>query len=97
MKSCARCGRIPRRGYDKVMVKALINLLGVYPVGTCVILDTFEVAVVAQANPDTAFLNRPLLKVVINKDGGVVPSARRRRSTSPNATPLAPSSGRSSR
>lgn len=64
----------PRRGYDKVMVKALINLLGVYPVGTCVILDNFEVAVVAQANPDTAFLNRPLLKVVINKDGGVVPS-----------------------
>ncbi|MEP6743858.1 MAG: HD domain-containing phosphohydrolase, partial [Gemmatimonadota bacterium] len=26
----------PRRGYDRVMVKALINLLGIYPVGTCV-------------------------------------------------------------
>lgn len=63
----------PRRGYDKVMVKALINLMGVYPVGTCVILDTFEVAIVAQANPDPAFINRPLLKIVINKDGGVVP------------------------
>jgi len=63
----------PRRGYDKVMVKALINLMGVYPVGTCVILDTFEVAVVAQANPDASFINRPLLKVVINEDGGVVP------------------------
>jgi HD-GYP domain-containing protein (c-di-GMP phosphodiesterase class II) len=63
----------PRRGYDRVMVKALINLLGIYPVGTCVILDTFEVALVAQANPDAAFLNRPLLKVVINQDGGVVP------------------------
>jgi HD-GYP domain-containing protein (c-di-GMP phosphodiesterase class II) len=63
----------PRRGYDKVMVKALINLMGVYPVGTCVILDTFEVAVVAQANPDPAFINRPLLKVVINEDGAVVP------------------------
>jgi len=63
----------PRRGYDRVMVKALINLLGIYPVGTCVILDTFEVALVAQANPDASFLNRPLLKVVINQDGGVVP------------------------
>ncbi len=64
----------PRRGYDKVMVKALINLLGVYPVGTCVILDTFEVAIVAQANPDNAYLNRPLLKVVLDENGGVVPS-----------------------
>lgn len=63
----------PRRGYDKVMVKALINLVGVYPVGTCVILDTFEVAVVAQANPDQAYLNRPLLKIVTNENGGVVP------------------------
>ncbi len=63
----------PRRGYDKVMVKALINLMGVYPVGTCVILDTFEVAIVAQANPDASYLNRPLLKVVINQDGAAVP------------------------
>jgi len=62
----------PRRGYDKVMVKALINLMGVYPVGTCVILDTLEVAIVAQANPDASYINRPLLKVVIDRDGGVV-------------------------
>ena len=29
-------------GHDPVLVKALINLLGIYPVGTCVILDTHE-------------------------------------------------------
>ena len=63
----------PRRGYDNVMVKALINLMGVYPVGTTVILDTLEVAVVAQANPDASYLNRPLLKVVIDRDGAIVP------------------------
>ncbi len=33
----------PKRGYDAILVKALINLIGIYPVGTCVILDTFEV------------------------------------------------------
>ena len=33
----------PKRGYDTILVKALINLIGIYPVGTCVILDTFEV------------------------------------------------------
>ncbi len=39
----------PKRGYDAILVKALINLIGIYPVGTCVILDTFEVAIVAAA------------------------------------------------
>jgi HD-GYP domain-containing protein (c-di-GMP phosphodiesterase class II) len=63
----------PRRGYDHVIVKALINLIGIYPVGTCVILDTFEVGIIAGANPDPQFLNRPLLKIVIDPDGAVLP------------------------
>ena len=49
----------PNRGYDRVLVKALINLIGVYPVGTCVILDSFEVAVVSAPNPDGEQLKRP--------------------------------------
>jgi HD-GYP domain-containing protein (c-di-GMP phosphodiesterase class II) len=61
------------RGYDRVLVKALINLIGVYPVGTCVILDTFEVAVVAAANPDGEQLKRPLVRIAIDADGGPVP------------------------
>lgn len=63
----------PRRGYDPVMVKALINVLGIYPVGTLVILDTFEVAVVAGANPDPQFLNRPLATIVIDENGSALP------------------------
>ncbi len=63
----------PRRGYDQVLVKALINLIGVYPVGTCVILDTFEVGIVAATNPDGQQLNRPLVRIAVDADGGVVP------------------------
>ena len=62
----------PKRGYDPILVKALINLIGVYPVGTCVILDTFEVAIVAGPNPDAQHLNRPLIRVVMDADGGMV-------------------------
>ncbi len=65
----------PRRGYDPVVVKALINLIGIYPVGTCVILDTFEVGVVASVNPDPAYLNRPLVHLALDSDGSVIPSA----------------------
>jgi HD-GYP domain-containing protein (c-di-GMP phosphodiesterase class II) len=62
----------PKRGYDRILVKALINLIGVYPVGTCVILDTFEVGVVAAPNPEGQQLNRPLVRIVIDADGAPV-------------------------
>lgn len=64
----------PRRGYDRVLVKALINLIGIYPVGTCVILDTLEVAVVTGPNPDPTVLNRPLVRIVIDVNGAVLPA-----------------------
>jgi HD-GYP domain-containing protein (c-di-GMP phosphodiesterase class II) len=63
----------PKRGHDRVLVKALINLIGVYPVGTCVILDTLEVAVVAGANPDRQQLNRPLVRIALDVDGAPLP------------------------
>jgi HD-GYP domain-containing protein (c-di-GMP phosphodiesterase class II) len=63
----------PKRGYDPILVKALINLIGVYPVGTCVILDTFEVAVVSSLNPDRQQLNRPTVRVVLTAEGGRMP------------------------
>jgi HD-GYP domain-containing protein (c-di-GMP phosphodiesterase class II) len=63
----------PKRGQDKVLVKALINLVGVYPVGTCLILDTFEVAVVSGANPDGQQLNRPLVRIALDAEGGPLP------------------------
>jgi HD-GYP domain-containing protein (c-di-GMP phosphodiesterase class II) len=64
----------PKRGYDTILVKALINLIGVYPVGTCVILDSFEVGIVAAPNPEATHLNRPLVRIVIGTDGGAIPA-----------------------
>ncbi len=59
----------PNRGYDPVLVKALINLLGIYPVGTAVILDTFEVAIVAGPGTDSSQLHRPLVRISIDEQG----------------------------
>ena len=59
----------PRRGYDPIIVKAFINLTGVYPVGTCVILDTYEVAVVHSASADVGEINRPVVRIVIDGRG----------------------------
>jgi HD-GYP domain-containing protein (c-di-GMP phosphodiesterase class II) len=59
----------PRRGQDPVLVKAFINLTGVYPVGTCVILDTYEIGVVHAASSDPSQMHRPVVRVVMNADG----------------------------
>jgi HD-GYP domain-containing protein (c-di-GMP phosphodiesterase class II) len=63
----------PKRGFDPIIVKALINLLGIYPVGTCVILDTLEVAIVSQPNPDQQLMNRPLVRIAMDGAGGTLP------------------------
>ena len=56
-------------GYDPVIVKALINLLGIYPVGTVVILDTYELALVHAANSDSAYLQRPVVRLLSSPEG----------------------------
>ena len=61
----------PRRGLDSVVVKAFINLLGVYPVGTLVVLDTFELAIVHSANPNPDGVSRPIVRVVSDERGNI--------------------------
>ena len=56
-------------GHDPVIVKALINLLGIYPVGTCVILDTYELALVHSANPDASYIHRPIVRLLCDATG----------------------------
>ncbi len=59
----------PRRGLDPVLVKAFINLLGIYPVGTVVVLDTFELAVVSASNSNPEALSRPIVKIISDAQG----------------------------
>jgi HD-GYP domain-containing protein (c-di-GMP phosphodiesterase class II) len=63
----------PRRGFDPLLVKALINVTGVYPVGTLAILDTQELAVVVARNPDPARLHQPLVRIVSDAMGMMLP------------------------
>jgi HD-GYP domain-containing protein (c-di-GMP phosphodiesterase class II) len=62
----------PRRGMDPIVVKAFINLTGIYPVGTLVILDTFELAVVHAPNPDADMLSRPIVRIISDAMGNLL-------------------------
>jgi HD-GYP domain-containing protein (c-di-GMP phosphodiesterase class II) len=61
----------PRRGMDPVIVKAFINLTGIYPVGTLVILDTFELGIVHAVNPLQDMLSRPIVRVISDAQGHI--------------------------
>jgi HD-GYP domain-containing protein (c-di-GMP phosphodiesterase class II) len=62
----------PRRGMDPVVVKAFINLTGIYPVGTLVVLDTFELGVVHAVNPIPEMLSRPIVRVISDDRGNLL-------------------------
>lgn len=59
----------PKRGFDPLLVKALINVTGVFPVGTLMILDTFELAVVTARNPAPGSVHQPIVKIIADSNG----------------------------
>ena len=59
----------PRRGFDQMIVKALITSTGVYPIGTLVVLDTRELAVVSKTSSDLEHLHQPTVKVIADAMG----------------------------
>ena len=63
-----------RLGFDPVIVKAFINLTGIYPIGTLVVLDTFEMGLVHAPNADTTALSRPLVRLLSDEQGNLLPT-----------------------
>lgn len=59
----------PKRGFHPLIVKALITATGIYPVGTLVILDSYEMGVVTRANPDPKKLHQPEIKILSDDMG----------------------------
>ncbi len=55
------------KSFDPVLLKVFINMLGIYPVGSLVILDTGEVGLVMEASPTE--LSRPAVAIIADKTG----------------------------
>ena len=62
----------PRRGMDPVLVKAFTSLVGHYPAGTMVVLDTLELALVHSPNPSPDAIARPLVQIISDARGNVL-------------------------
>lgn len=63
--------------FDKLLLKVFANMMGAYPVGSLVALDTGEVAIVFEMNPEPTFMLRPKVKLIADNsenriDGDIV-------------------------
>jgi HD-GYP domain-containing protein (c-di-GMP phosphodiesterase class II) len=57
--------------FDAFLLKLFVNVVGVFPAGTMILLSTEELAVVSKNNP--ADLSHPTVRLVGNRDG-ILPS-----------------------
>lgn len=66
----------PKRGVDPLLVKAFISMTGFYPVGSVVILDTFELAVVVASSTKPDSFHQPVVRVIYDDMGMPVTEER---------------------
>lgn len=55
--------------FDEVLLKVFADMVGIYPIGSLVVLDTKEWGIVMETNPDAALMTCPKVKIIADKDG----------------------------
>lgn len=58
--------------FNPVILKAFVNMMGVYPIGSFVILTSDEIGLVVDINPDPKLILRPSVKLIADKDGNKI-------------------------
>jgi HD-GYP domain-containing protein (c-di-GMP phosphodiesterase class II) len=58
--------------FDPLILKVFISMIGAYPIGSLVALDSGELGIVFEANPHPAFHLRPKVKIIADADGNKV-------------------------
>jgi HD-GYP domain-containing protein (c-di-GMP phosphodiesterase class II) len=58
--------------FNPVILKAFVNLMGIFPIGTLVALNTGEVGIVFDLNPDQKYALRPKVKLVADTQGNKI-------------------------
>lgn len=55
--------------FDPLLLKAFSHMLGLYPIGTVVLLNTGELALVMETNHNPLHLSSPKIKVIVDSSG----------------------------
>lgn len=55
--------------FDPLILKAFIAMIGIWPIGSLVALDTGEIGIVAESNPHVSLAERPKVKLIADPAG----------------------------
>jgi HD-GYP domain-containing protein (c-di-GMP phosphodiesterase class II) len=53
--------------FDPILLKMFIGLVGIYPIGSLVLIDTHEIGIVYKTNPEPQWMDRPQL-ILVGRD-----------------------------
>jgi putative nucleotidyltransferase with HDIG domain len=57
------------KDFDPALVKIFVNMLGIFPLGTLVLLNTNEMGIVVQTSEDSELIDRPRVCLLYYSDG----------------------------
>ncbi|MEO2054075.1 MAG: HD-GYP domain-containing protein [Nitrospira sp.] len=55
--------------FDPILLKLFVNAIGVYPIGTLVMLNTGEMGIVYSSNPNPEKSDRPKVRIILDASG----------------------------
>jgi len=58
--------------FDAILLKVFADMVGIYPIGSLVVLDTEEWGIVMETNPEMALMTCPKVKIIADKDGNKI-------------------------
>lgn len=57
------------KDFDPILVKVFVNMIGIFPLGTLVLLDTNEMGIVIHTQEEPELIDRPKVNLLFYKDG----------------------------
>jgi HD-GYP domain-containing protein (c-di-GMP phosphodiesterase class II) len=58
--------------FDPIILKVFSNMMGHFPVGSLVLLNTGEIGIVFESNPEPSEVLRPKVKIITDRDGNKI-------------------------
>lgn len=61
-----------QKEFDPIILKVFIDMMGVCPIGSLVLLDTGEIGVVFERQPESKYIMRPKVKIISDENGNKI-------------------------
>jgi hypothetical protein len=58
--------------FDPIILKLFSDMVGICPIGSLILMDTSEIGVVFEKNPESKFIMRPKVKLVSDENGNKI-------------------------